>query len=121
MLKFLVDESTGMAVVNYLRSISHDVLAVAEVMPQANDGDILARAEREGRILITNDKDFGEMVYRGGHLHSGVLLFRLRDESVANRVRIAKAVLDEHADRLSGHFTVATESGVRIRPPVELP
>lgn len=57
----MVDESTGMAVVNYLRSLGYDVFAVAEAIPQADDSDILARASSEGRILVTNDKDFGEL------------------------------------------------------------
>jgi predicted nuclease of predicted toxin-antitoxin system len=72
---FLVDESTGMAVVRHLRELGHDVLAVAETMPQANDVDILTRAAQEQRILITNDKDFGELVYRNGRSHSGIVLF----------------------------------------------
>ncbi len=54
-MDFIVDESTGIAVVEYLRSVGHDVLAVAETMSQANDSDILARAVSEGRILVTND------------------------------------------------------------------
>jgi predicted nuclease of predicted toxin-antitoxin system len=54
-MRFLVDESTGAAVVAYLRRTGHDVLAVAEAMPQADDPDILARGAKEDRILITND------------------------------------------------------------------
>jgi len=115
-MQFMVDESTGTAVVEYLRSAGHDVLAVAETMPQAEDLDILARAHGEERILVTNDKDFGELVFRSRQAHHGVVLLRVHDESSANRVRVVKAVLDEHADRLVGHFTVATEGGVRIRP-----
>lgn len=114
-MKFIVDESTGMSVVNYLRSQEHDVLAVAESMPQADDAAIVELAAREDRILITNDKDFGELVFRAGHTHAGVLLLRLGDESPANRIRVVKAVLERHADHLVGHFAVATESGVRIR------
>ena len=112
----MVDESTGMAVVNYLRSLGYDVLAVAEAIPQADDSDILARASSDGRILVTNDKDFGELAFRGRQVHQGVLLLRLQDESPTNSVRILKAVLEQYADRLPSHFTVATESGVRIQP-----
>lgn len=112
----MVDESTGMAVVNYLRSLGYDVLAVAETIPQAYDSDILARASSEGRILVTNDKDFGELAFRVGQVHQGVLLLRLQDESPTNCVRVLKAVLEQYAARLPSHFTVATESGVRIRP-----
>ena len=111
-----MDESTGIAVVKYLRSAGHDVLAVAEAMPQADDWDILARTIAEGRILVTNDKDFGELIFRSGQDLHGTLLLRLHDESPTNRVRVIKTILEQYADRLTGHFTVVTESGVRIRP-----
>ena len=115
-MRFLVDESTGAAVVEYLRGLGHDVFAVAEVLPQADDVDVLAQAASEERVLITNDKDFGELVFRSGQAHHGVVLFRLRDESPANRVRMLRTVLEQHADRLANRFIVATERGVRIRP-----
>ncbi len=120
-LQFLVDESTGIAVIRYLRGFGHDVLAVAEAMPKADDLDILARAVSERRILVTNDKDFGELVYRSGQAHHGVLLLRLHDESSANRVRVVKAILEHYEDQLTSHFIVATESAVRIRPVKRLP
>jgi len=55
-MQFVVDESAGVAVVEYLRDAGHDVLAVAEIMPQADDRDILALAAREKRILVTNER-----------------------------------------------------------------
>lgn len=114
-MRFIVDESTGAAVVECLRGAGHDVLAVAETMPRAGDPDILTRALSEGRILVTNDKDFGELVFRSGQAHSGVLLLRLHDESAASRVRVVLTVLEQYADRLPSCFTVATEGYVRIR------
>lgn len=115
-MRFVVDESTGTAVAEYLRSLSYDVLVVAETMLQADDVDILARATAEGRIVVTNDKDFGELVFRSGQAHHGILLLRLRDESAANRVRVVKSVLDSYADQLANRFVVATENNVRVRP-----
>jgi predicted nuclease of predicted toxin-antitoxin system len=115
-VEFIVDESAGRAVVEYLRTAGHNVLSVAEAMPQADDQDILSRATYEERILITNDKDFGELVFRSGQAHHGVVLLRLHDESPTNRVRVVKGLLVQYADRLAGHFTVATEASVRIRP-----
>lgn len=114
-MKFIVDESAGMAVVEHLREAGHDVMAVGETMPQANDVQILETAEKESRILITNDKDFGELVYRTGQAHFGVLLLRLRDEGSANRVHMVRSIMDSYADQLVGHFVVATEKAVRIR------
>ena len=71
-MKFIVDESAGRAVSDYLREIGYDVIAVTEVMPQADDQIILNRGARERRVLITNDKDFGELVFRNGHAHQGI-------------------------------------------------
>lgn len=115
-MRFIVDESAGTAVVDYLRTMGHDVLAVGETMPQATDHDILARAAHEERILITNDKDFGDLVFRSKEAHAGVLLLRLRDESSSARVRVVQAVMERHAEQLPGHFSVATERSLRIRP-----
>jgi predicted nuclease of predicted toxin-antitoxin system len=114
-MRFMVDESTGAAVVEYLRRNGHDALAVAEAMPQADDQDIIARAASEERVLITNDKDFGELVFRSGWAHHGVLLLRLHDESPSSRLNVIKSVLEHYADRLTGQFVVAAEDSVRVR------
>ena len=82
-MRFLVDESTGAAVAEFLRGQGHDVVAVAEITPQAIDQDILQSALADQRIVITNDKDFGDLVFRSGLAHAGVVLLRLRDESAA--------------------------------------
>jgi len=114
-MKFLVDECTGTSVVGCLRDKGHDVVAVAEVMPQANDEQILERAVLESRILVTNDKDFDEMIYRSRRTHRGVLLLRLRDERSEKKVRITKIVLARMGERLQNHYVVATEAGIRVR------
>lgn len=114
-MKFLVDECTGTSVVACLRSEGHDAMAVVEVMPEADDEEILDRAVREGRIVVTNDKDFGELVFRSGWEHRGVVLLRLRDERAENKVRIIKAVLAQVGERLRNHYIVASEAGIRVR------
>ncbi|MFX0195947.1 MAG: DUF5615 family PIN-like protein [Candidatus Hodarchaeota archaeon] len=120
-MRFKVYESAGTAVVEYLRSVGHDVSAVAETVPQANDLNMLDRAANEKRILVTSDKDFGELIFRSAKAHHGVVLLRLHDESPANRVHVIKGIMEQYADRLESHFTVATESSVRIRRIRELP
>ncbi len=119
-MKFLVDESTGLKVAEFLRKNGHDVLFVTEAMPQSDDQTILAKAKQDKRILVTNDKDFGELVFRSGEVSHGVILFRLSDERAANRVRVIKTVLQKYASRLANHFSVATETEIRIRPILKL-
>jgi len=114
-MRFLVDECTGTSVVACLRRAGHDTVAVADVMPKADDKDILDYAVTEGRVVVTNDKDFGEMVFRSKRLHQGVVLLRLRDERAENRERVMEAVLTQIGERLLNHFVVATETGIRVR------
>lgn len=114
-MKFLVDECTGTSVVACLRDEGYDAVAVVEVMPEADDEEILDHAVSEGRIVVTNDKDFGEMVFRSGRVHRGVVLLRLRDERAENKVRIMKVVLAQLGARLWNHYVVATEAGIRVR------
>jgi predicted nuclease of predicted toxin-antitoxin system len=115
-MRFLIDESTGQSVAEFLRGLGHDVLVVSEVMPQATDTDILARAVAESRIVLTNDKDFGELVFRSEQPHAGVLLLRLQDESPGSRVRLVQTVLERCGTALPDRFVVATEKHIRIRP-----
>jgi predicted nuclease of predicted toxin-antitoxin system len=71
-------------------------------------------ASTTDRILITNDKDFGEMIFREGKPHKGVILLRLDDESTSNKIRVLGLLFAQHFDQLAGNFVVATESTVRI-------
>jgi predicted nuclease of predicted toxin-antitoxin system len=113
-MRFLVDESAGTAIVQFLRSRGFDVVSVAEAMPQADDEVILAQAMVEARIIVTNDKDFGRLVFQNKHDHAGAILLRLRDERVANRVQVLQAVLIACGEQLSNCFVVAGEGRMRV-------
>ncbi len=76
-MRFLVDECTGPVVARWLRDQSHEVFSVYEEARGASDDDILNKAYSENWILITNDKDFGEKVYRENKLHHGVIFLRV--------------------------------------------
>ena len=115
MLRFLVDESTGRGVADQLHHLGGDVLFVPDVLPHADDATILKLAAHDQRIVVTNDKDFGELVFRSGRAHAGVVLLRLADESHPNRVRLINEVYARHQHQLAGAFTVATEQTIRIR------
>lgn len=114
-LRFLIDESTGQAVAVHLRQHGYDALAVSEVMPQADDALILRFAVTERRIVITNDKDFGEMVYRERQQHCGIILLRLADVSAAAKKRIALSIVEHFGEQLVDAFCVSTEKKSRLR------
>lgn len=116
MLRFLVDESTGRGVTEWLSTAGHDVVCVTESLPEALDSDILNLAVLDQRIIITNDKDFGELVFRSGRHHAGILLLRLNDEGASNRIRMVSLVVEHYEMKLIGAFTVVTEKTIRIRP-----
>ena len=84
-MRFLVDECTGPVVAHWLKEQRHDVLSVYDELRGESDDHIIRRAHTETRILITNDKDFGEMIFRGKIPHAGVVLLRLGDEHHSNK------------------------------------
>ena len=86
-MRFLVDECAGPAVAKWLRQRHHDVVSVYEQARGSLDDTVIQSAADEDRILITNDKDFGEKVYRDGRSHRGVILLRLEDERPASKKR----------------------------------
>jgi len=75
-LNFLADENCDFGVVRALRESGHDVLAVCEFAKRMQDSDVIDLSAREDRILITEDKDFGQLVYACGHGSRGVILVR---------------------------------------------
>jgi predicted nuclease of predicted toxin-antitoxin system len=102
--------------VRWLRGQGYDATSIYEIARGATDHEILARAYRENRVVVTADEDFGDLIYRDGHPHRGVILLRLDDESAGNIIRVLSDLLAHHADQMEDHFIVVTESGVRISP-----
>ena len=113
-MRFIVDECTGPAVARWLRQLGHNVVSIYEESRGLEDDEVLERATAENRILVTNDKDFGEMIFREGKTHRGVILLRLEDERAPNKIRVLERLLKHHSDQLEGNFVVATETKVRI-------
>jgi predicted nuclease of predicted toxin-antitoxin system len=99
-----------------LRNAGHDVLCVSEVAPGAHDEDVLRLANIESRVVLTNDKDFGELIYREGRVSAGLLVLRLETQAGRKKGELLAEVLRAVADRLPGHFSVLTEERLRVRP-----
>ena len=66
-------------------------------------------------FLITNDKDFGELLFRQGKIILGILLIRAANENSSNKVKLVKEVLKRTKNKLKGNFVVVNEVGIRIR------
>jgi predicted nuclease of predicted toxin-antitoxin system len=113
-MRFLVDESTGPAVAAWLTSQGHEVFSVYDLARGIEDDEIARKAFDENWILITNDKDFGEQVYRERKPHHGIVLLRLADERAKSKIEILRKLLDSHAEKLPEQFVVVTEKTVRF-------
>jgi predicted nuclease of predicted toxin-antitoxin system len=113
-MRFLVDECTGPAVAQWLRDQGHDVFSVYEQARGMSDELILQQAVSEDRILITNDGDFGEHIFRDGVAHRGVIFLRLANERAANKIAVLQRFLAGYADRVPNRFAVVSEISVRL-------
>jgi len=113
-MRFLVDECTGPVVAHWLRAQNHEVFSVYEEARGMEDDEVIAKAFAGNWILITNDKDFGEKIYRERRPHKGVVLLRLEDERAVNKIAILQRLLEGYAERLTDQFVVVTERQVRF-------
>jgi predicted nuclease of predicted toxin-antitoxin system len=109
-MRFLADENVSMLVVARLRAAGLDVLAISEMNAGAPDNEVLATANREACILLTEDRDFGEFIIRQRLGVRGIVLLELdRLSNVAESERVAET-------KLAGNLLVIEPSRVRVRP-----
>jgi predicted nuclease of predicted toxin-antitoxin system len=113
-LKFIVDESTGIMVSKLLKQMGLDSVSVIDCMKGAEDEDVMKKAIEEDRVIITNDKDFGRLVRY--YKPPGVILLRLRDESVENKFRVVSFVIASYEEAILGNVLIVSERKIRVRP-----
>jgi Domain of unknown function (DUF5615) len=116
-VRFLADESCDFVVVRALRVAGHDVAAIAEISPRATDEVVLELAIRESRILLTEDKDFGQLLHANKAAAGGVFLLRFPARARADLPGAVLKLVAERGEGLSGHFVVLQPGRVRISRP----
>jgi predicted nuclease of predicted toxin-antitoxin system len=114
MLRFLADESCDFAAVRALRGEGFDVLSVAEVDPGSDDERVIELATRDNRILLTEDKDFGQLVFAAGRETVGVVLIRFAARARSSIGSRVVELVRTHPDRLVGSFVVLQPDRTRI-------
>jgi len=115
-MRLLANENFPGAAVSALRNAGHDVLWIRTESPAATDQDVLYLAQTQDRIVLTLDKDFGELAFRSRlPSQSGVILFRLTPSSPDYISRVAVAAL-KSASEWHGHFAVVEEDRIRLTP-----
>jgi predicted nuclease of predicted toxin-antitoxin system len=113
-LRFLADESCDFAVVRALRGEGYDVLAVSEVTRRSDDSELIAQAAQEQRIFLTEDKDFGWLVFVSRANSPGVILVRFPGNARKALAQTVRQLVQEHGEELSGCFTVVQPGYIRI-------
>jgi predicted nuclease of predicted toxin-antitoxin system len=120
-LRFLADQNVEAPIVESLRSAGYDVLQIAQTLPvHATDPHVLEHARQDSRILVTNDKDFGELTFLQRKLACGIVLLRMPTLDSGQKAKKLLHALSLLGNRISGSMVVVTERGIRRRPFPEL-
>ena len=112
-MKFLADVNIEKRIVDFLREQNYDVLWMLEDLNTLDDQSIVNIANSESRILITNDKDFGDIVFRQKLLTYGIILLRISDQDVDKKIEMLKVFLKDER-KLSKKFIVIKDKKIRV-------
>lgn len=113
--KLLLDENIGLLVETALHRAGFDVVSVIKTMRGASDATVIKRAQKENRIVVTLDRDFGYLVHQTLHQHAGVVYLRLKDESPKSIIKVLKKFTRQFPEIIN-KFTKITENRIIIRP-----
>jgi predicted nuclease of predicted toxin-antitoxin system len=115
-MRILADENLDAEIVVYLRGLGNDVVWIVEAGRGMSDVEILELAQQESRVVVTFDRDFGELVFRHGRASAGVVLLRLDMGPPGFVLAQFEAVWGKVAALVTGQFIVATSRKIRVRP-----
>jgi len=113
-MRFLADESCDSIIIRTLREAGHDVLAVDEITPRTEDSEVIKLARREKRILLTEDKDFGQLVFAHGEKTLGVLFLRFPFPTRDQIARDVSNLIMQQGEKLIGCFVTIQPGRIRI-------
>lgn len=113
-MRFIVDECTGTNVAEFLKQNNHEVISVFNDFRGATDDFLLEKCFSENYILITSDKDFGEMVFRLNQHHKGIIPIRCTPNNYQTRIEVLSKLLDNYSQKIDNNFIVVTNTKVRI-------
>lgn len=114
-MELIADESVDFGIVRILRQKGYSVISVTEKFSGIKDTKVLEIANKKAILLLTEDKDFGDLVYRFQLQHKGILLMRLNNIARQERFKIVADLMDKYFEELKNNFSVLTHKGIRIR------
>jgi predicted nuclease of predicted toxin-antitoxin system len=115
-VNLLADECCDALIVDGLRRDGHDVLYIQESAPGSDDNTVLQMASSQQRVLLTEDKDFGELVVRLKLPAYGIILLRVNPADTSRKLARLRYLLQHHSHRLPGAFVVVDRKKIRLRP-----
>jgi predicted nuclease of predicted toxin-antitoxin system len=115
-VRWLIDECVDANLATLLHESGHDVVYMYEIAPREADTEVMNRAERETRLLLTEDKDFGDLVFRQARQVPGIVLLRIDPSRRSLKGPRLLAAIEHFGDALFGRYTVIEEARFRSRP-----
>lgn len=112
---FIVDAGVGKSIETWLTTQGYNVVSIITINPEMNDKEILELAISCKGIIITMDKDFGELVYKSRLPHSGVILLRLEDAVAEEKLAVIQSIIPEYLNKTKDSFSVYQDGKFRIR------
>ncbi len=114
--KFIADVNVEKGIIDFLAGNGYDIKWIPDYDCKIFDEELIELANREKRILITNDKDFGELIFLQKRLSTGVILFRVKGQVTRHKIDLMKKLVAEYSDKLGNHFVVASKAKIRFIP-----
>ena len=114
-MRFLADESCDFGVVRALRAVGYDVAALTEITTRSLDDEVIAQSYDENRILLTEDKDFGQLVFASRADSAGVILIRFPGNARQSLQATIVNLIQERGDEIRNAFVVAQPGHIRVR------
>ncbi|OGL41455.1 MAG: hypothetical protein A3C43_07005 [Candidatus Schekmanbacteria bacterium RIFCSPHIGHO2_02_FULL_38_11] len=115
-IKFIADVNIEKPIVDYLLENGYNVKWVADYDCKMNDEGLIKIANTEKRIIITNDKDFGELIFLQKKVSIGVILLRVKGQISQEKVKLIGKLLRDYSNKLLNHFVVITKKRIRFVP-----
>ena len=114
-LKFLADVNIEKALVDYLKNNGYDVIWIPDYNCRLKDEDLLILANIENRILITNDTDFGELIFNQRKISAGIILIRIKGQKVSKKLDVLRKLLINYSEKIKNHYIVISDKRIRIK------
>lgn len=113
-IQFITDMGVGTSVENHLKELRYNVISIRDLRRTMADEEILQIAKESNSVVITLDKDFGELVYKQGKGHTGVILLRIENADPAERIQTIDFILENFSNEIIGRFSVFKKGRLRI-------